>query len=142
MNSLQGIKPGSRGGSGDKAADKLFQQGDTNRSGTLTDKEKRAKETEGRKAESEARRAKTLEVAAESGASERERTAERDARMTAREADAGLTGTLTGRAVGMTADQAKSASAGGKDEEIVKVKDEMVKVNETLNNLAGALSGD
>lgn len=120
---------------------------DANKSGITTGREQRAFESAGRKKASEARRARTMEVAAESGSGERERKGDRDKRMTVREKAAGLF--LAGgdpmggrRAEGMTADQAKNAATGGKDDEVVKVKDEVVKVNETLGKLNAALSGD
>ena len=63
---------------------------DANKSGIVTGREQRAKESADRKAASEARRAKTREVAHEAGAGERQRSSDRDKRFDAREASAGL----------------------------------------------------
>ena len=95
LESLQGVKPKTRGSTGSStgggsSSASSFDSADANKSGIVTGREQRAQETAGRKAASEARRARTREVARESGAGERQRLSDRDKRFSSREAASGL----------------------------------------------------
>tara|TARA_B110000046_G_scaffold178277_1_gene205998 strand:- start:142 stop:1737 length:1596 start_codon:yes stop_codon:yes gene_type:complete len=91
LEGLQGAKPKSGGTGGSTKTPSLpYDAADANKSGTVTGREQRAKESADRKAASEARRAKTREVAHEAGAGERQRSSDRDKRFSSREAAAGL----------------------------------------------------
>ena len=85
-----GAGGGGGGGGGGSSSKSSFDAADKNKSGIVTGREQRAKETANRKAATEARRARTLEVARESGAGERARDKGRNKRFDSREAAAGL----------------------------------------------------
>ena len=131
LNSLQGIKPGGRaGGSTAAASTQKFDPADANKSGIVTGREQRAQESAQRKSESEARRAKTLEVAREAGAGERARVADRNQRFDVREAAAGL---------GMNGIDSPAKKGESLEEQSVKQTEELEKLNKTIGKLESAL---
>jgi hypothetical protein len=117
---------GSAGGS---SSTRSFDAADANKSGTVTGREQRAKESADRKAATEARRARTLEVAREAGAGERARDASRNQRFDAREASAGLN----------LAGNDPTASRKPLEEEAKKQTEELESISKTLAKLDSAL---
>jgi hypothetical protein len=107
-----------------------FDAADVNKSGIVTGREMRAKESADRKAASDARRAKTLEVAREAGAGERARAEATNQRFNAREAAAGL-------------NLAGNDPLSGREpieEEAKKQTEELEIINKTLAKLDSALT--
>jgi len=114
-----------------KSAEK-FDAADSNKSGIVTGREQRAKEAADRKAATDARRARTLEVAGESGAGERARDQGRNQRFDSREAAAGLN--LAGN----------DPNAGRKpiEEEAKKQTESLNLISNTLSKLESALGSE
>lgn len=132
LESLQGVKPGSRAGGANKSSAEKFDAADSNKSGIVTGREQRAKEAADRKAATDARRARTLEVAGESGAGERARDQGRNQRFDSREAAAGLN--LAGN----------DPNAGRKpiEEEAKKQTESLNLISNTLSKLESALGSE
>ena len=114
------------------AGSKSSNSADSNKSVIVTGREQRAKEAADRKAATDARRAKTLEVAGESGAGERARDQGRNQRFDSREAAAGLN--LAGN----------DPTAGRKpiEEEAKKQTESLNLISNTLSKLESALGSE
>jgi hypothetical protein len=149
LESLQGAKPGTSGGtgstgtggSGTGGSDKKFAAGDTNQSGYVTPREQRAAESQQRK-EDQARRAREkAERSAEIGASEIERQKQRDQRMTERERGAGLY-LAGGDPMSGRSPSGMKAGEGEKKDKSEQQIEQLKEVNKKLSKLDGALSGD
>jgi hypothetical protein len=137
LESLQGVKPKTRGstgssGGGGSSSTRSFDAADANKSGTVTGREQRAQESAGRKSATEARRAKTLEVAREAGSGELYRDASRNQRFDAREASAGLN----------LAGNDPTASRKPLEEEAKKQTEELESIGKTLAKLDSALGAE
>jgi hypothetical protein len=144
LESLQGAKPGTSGGTGSTGtggSDKKFAAGDTNQSGYVTPREQRAAESQQRK-EDQARRAREkAERSAEIGASEIERQKQRDQRMTERERGAGLY-LAGGDPMSGRRPSGMKAGEGEKKDKSEQQIEQLKEVNKKLSKLDGALSGD
>jgi len=125
-----GATSSSAGGSTAAASTQKFDPADANKSGIVTGREQRAQESAQRKSESEARRAKTLEVAREAGAGERARVADRNQRFDVREAAAGL---------GTNGIDSPAKKGESLEEQAVKQTEELEKLNKTIGKLESAL---
>ena len=120
------------GGGGGSSSTSSFDVADKNKSGMVTGREQRAQETADRKAATDARRARTLEVARESGAGERTRDEARNQRFDSREAASGLN----------LAGNDPTASRKPIEEETKKQTEALETIGKTLAKLDSALGSE
>jgi hypothetical protein len=148
LESLQGAKPGTSGGTGSTGTGgapqirSIMQRADVkSKSGYVTPREQRAAESQQRK-EDQARRAREkAERSAEIGASEIERQKQRDQRMTERERGAGLY-LAGGDPMSGRRPSGMKAGEGEKKDKSEQQIEQLKEVNKKLSKLDGALSGD
>jgi hypothetical protein len=145
LESLQGAKPGTSGGTGSTgtggAPKSKYNTADVNQSGYVTPREQRAAESQQRKEDQAKRAREKAERSAEIGASEIERQKQRDQRMTERERGAGLY-LAGGDPMSGRRPSGMKAGEGEKKDKSEQQIEQLKEVNKKLSKLDGALSGD